>query len=67
MKTINVSMLAAEVDMATGGSSPMDPLKADWLLHTDKIGFLFLLSIICLIAFFGKTVRTSKKFNVSFK
>ena len=31
-----------------------DPLHADWLSQSDKVGFLLLLSVICFVAFFGE-------------
>ena len=53
----NASILAAEEDasLVVNGtvSTVTDPLAADWLSQSDKIGFLFLLSLICFVAFFG--------------
>ncbi|KAL5268723.1 hypothetical protein ACHWQZ_G002537 [Mnemiopsis leidyi] len=33
-----------------------DPLEADWLSQSDKVGFLLLLSLICFVAFFGNAL-----------
>ncbi|XP_063684257.1 somatostatin receptor type 1-like [Bolinopsis microptera] len=53
-----VLILVEEKTMANVTMIPQgqDPLAADWLSQSDKIGFLFLLSIICSVAFFGNAL-----------